>query len=421
MRLSNVGLADGSTVDIEIQGSVISSIEAPSKDGDINLQGKLALPGFVDLHTHLREPGFESSETVLTGSMAAASGGYTAIFAMANTQPVADNAGVVTQVHELGETAGLVEVRPIGAITKNLEGKELAALGSMVNSKARVKLFSDDGHCVSDAALMKTAMEYLKPLGGVIAQHAQEPTLTVGSQVNEGEISKITGLKGWPSSAEESIILRDALLSEQTGCPLHVCHVTSRLGVELIRWAKQRGFPVTAEVTPHHLMLTEIQAKNYDTRFKVNPPLRTRADTEALIEGLVDGTIDVIGTDHAPHASDLKDQDWESAAFGMTGLEQAYQVAHKILIESGDSNWLRLQQVMSETPAEIGGLANHGKIEVGSEANLVIVDPVKPVSIEGNRYSKSSNNPYVGMDFNSAVIHTLYKGEFSYKDNEVVE
>jgi dihydroorotase len=419
MRLSNVGLADGSRVDIEIKGNLITAVEPASKKGDLDLQGKIALPGFVDLHTHLREPGFESSETVLTGSRAAASGGYTAVFAMANTQPVADNAGVVTQVHELGERAGLVEVRPIGAITKNLEGKELAALGSMVSSKARVKLFSDDGHCVSDAALMKTAMEYLKPLGGVVAQHAQEPTLTVGSQVNEGMISKITGLKGWPSSAEESIILRDALLSEQTGCPLHVCHVTSKLGVELIRWAKQRGFPVTAEVTPHHLMLTELMAKDYDTKYKVNPPLRTQEDTEALIEGLVDGTIDVIGTDHAPHASDLKDQDWESAAFGMIGLEQAYQVAHKILIESGRSDWKRLQQVLSEIPSEIGGLANHGKIEVGSEANLTIIDPDTSVSVKGNRYSKSSNNPYVGMNFNSAVIHTIYKGEFTHKDYEV--
>lgn len=421
MRLSNVGLADGSRVDIEIKGNLITAVEPASKKGDLDLQGKIALPGFVDLHTHLREPGFESSETVLTGSRAAASGGYTAVFAMANTQPVADNAGVVTQVHELGERADLVEVRPIGAITKNLEGKELAALGSMVSSKARVKVFSDDGHCVSDAALMKTAMEYLKPLGGVIAQHAQEPTLTVGSQVNEGMISKITGLKGWPSSAEESIILRDALLSEQTGCSLHVCHVTSKLGVELIRWAKQRGFPVTAEVTPHHLMLTELMVKDYDTKYKVNPPLRTQEDTEALIEGLVDGTIDVIGTDHAPHASDLKDQDWESAAFGMTGLEQAYQVAHKILIESGKSDWKRLQQVLSEIPSEIGGLANHGKIEVGSEANLTIIDPEASVSVKGNRYSKSSNNPYVGMSFNSAVIHTIYKGEFTYKDNEVLK
>lgn len=420
MRLSNVSLADGSKVDIVIDGSKIKSIENPSTNGDLDFSGMIALPGFVDLHTHLREPGFEGSETVLTGSQAAASGGYTAVFAMANTQPVADSAGVVTQVYELGQQAGLVEVRPVGAITKNLEGKELAALGSMVQSKAKVKLFSDDGHCVSDAALMKTAMEYLRPLGGVIAQHAQEPTLTKGSQVNEGEISKITGLKGWPSSAEESIILRDALLSEQTGCPLHVCHVTTKLGVELIRWAKQRGFPVTAEVTPHHLMLTELKAKEYDTRFKVNPPLRTDKDTTALIEGLIDGTIDVIGTDHAPHSSDLKDQDWESAAFGMTGLEQAYQVAHKVLIESGDSDWQRLQQVLSSKPAEIVGLANQGTLEVGTEANIAIIDPNRHLEIERNRYSKAANNPYVGMSFNSAVIHTFYKGEFSYQDSEVV-
>lgn len=420
MRLSNLTLADGSAVDIVITNSKIASIEQASTGGDIDLSGMIALPGFVDLHTHLREPGFEQSETVLTGSKAAASGGYTAVFAMANTQPVADNAGVVTQIHELGQKAGLVDVRPVGAITKNLEGTELAALGGMVDSKAAVKLFSDDGHCVSDAALMKTAMEYLKPLGGVIAQHAQEPTLTVGSQVNEGDISKITGLKGWPASAEESIILRDALLSEQTGCPLHICHVTTKLGVELISWAKQRGFPVTAEVTPHHLMLTELSAKEYDTRFKVNPPLRAEADTEALRQGLIDGIIDVIGTDHAPHSSDLKDQDWESAAFGMTGLEQAFQVAHKVLIESGESGWNRLQEVLSSKPAEIGGLENQGNLDVGTEANIAIIDPSKEVMVEGNRFSKSSNNPYIGLSFNSAVVHTIYKGEFSYKSFEVV-
>lgn len=420
MRLSNLTLADGEKVDLTISGGVIQAIEKASSAGDVDMEGLIALPGFVDLHSHLREPGFESSETVLTGSKAAASGGYTAVFAMANTQPVADDAGVVTQVYELGQKAGLVEVRPIGSVTKGLEGKELSALGSMVNSKAKVKIFSDDGHCVSDAALMKTAMEYLKPLGGVIAQHAQEPTLTVGSQINEGEISKITGLKGWPSSAEESIILRDALLSEQTGCPLHVCHVTSKLGVELIRWAKQRGFPVTAEVTPHHLLLTELMASNYDTKYKVNPPLRTLEDTEALIEGLIDGTIDVIGTDHAPHASDMKDKEWESAAFGMTGLEQAYQVAHKVLVESGQSNWVRLVEVLSSTASRIGGLENHGKVEVGSEANLAIVDPKKSLTVEGNRYSKSSNNPYVGMEFSSSVAHTVFKGEFSYRNYEVV-
>jgi dihydroorotase len=237
--------------------------------------------------------------------------------------------------------------------------------------------------------------------------------------VNEGEISRITGLKGWPSSAEESIILRDALLSEQTGCRLHVCHVTSKLGVELIRWAKQRGFPVTAEVTPHHLVLTELEAKNYDTRFKVNPPLRTQQDTEALVEGLVDGTIDVIGTDHAPHASDAKQQQWDAAAFGMTGLEQAYQVAHKVLVHSGLSDWERLAEAMSSAPALIGGVSNHGRIEVGQEANLAFIDPTKSVLVEGNVYSKSANNPYTGMEFASSVVHTMFRGGFSYKDGEV--
>ena len=419
MRLSSCTLANGEIRDLVIENKIIVSIEPASKNGDLDCSSLRVLPGFVDHHTHLREPGFEQSETVLTGSQAAASGGYTALFAMANTQPVADNAGTVTQVAELGEAAGLVEVRPIGAITKGLEGKQLSAMGSMFNSKAQVRIFSDDGHCVSDAALMKTAMEYLQPLGGVIAQHAQEPTLTLGSQVNEGEISRITGLKGWPSSAEESIILRDALLSEQTGCRLHVCHVTSKLGVELIRWAKQRGFPVTAEVTPHHLVLTELEAKNYDTRFKVNPPLRTQQDTEALVEGLVDGTIDVIGTDHAPHASDAKQQQWDAAAFGMTGLEQAYQVAHKVLVHSGLSDWERLAEAMSSAPALIGGVSNHGRIEVGQEANLAFIDPTKSVRVEGNVYSKSANNPYTGMEFASSVVHTMFRGGFSYKDGEV--
>lgn len=419
MRLNNCMLANGEHRDIVIEGQTISAVEPASNAGDLDCGSLVVLPGFVDLHTHLREPGFEQSETVATGSMAAASGGYTAIFAMANTQPVADNAGTVTQVAELGEAAGLVEVRPIGAITKGLEGKLLAPLGSMSNSKAKVRVFSDDGHCVSNAALMKTAMEYLQPLNCVVAQHAQEPTLTLGSQVNEGEVSKVTGLKGWPSSAEESIILRDALLSEQTGCHLHVCHVSSKLGVELIRWAKQRGFPITAEVTPHHLLLTESEAKNYDTRFKVNPPLRTKQDTEALVEGLVDGTIDVIGTDHAPHANDSKQQQWDAAAFGMTGLEQAFQVAHKLLVQSGVTGWQRLAEVMSSTPASIGKVANHGKIEVGQQANLAFIDPTKSVQVSGNRYSKSSNNPYIGMEFGSTVLHTMFRGDFSYKDGEV--
>lgn len=421
MRLSNLTLADGEKVDVVIDKQRITGIEKPGAESGVNLDGMILLPGFVDLHTHLREPGFESSETVLTGSRAAAAGGYTALFAMANTQPVADNAGVVTQVFELGQEAGLAEVRPVGSITKNIEGKQLSALGSMFRSAASVRLFSDDGHCVADAALMKTAMEYIAGLGGVVAQHAQEPTLTVGSQVNDGDIARITGLKGWPASAEESIILRDALLSEQTGCPLHVCHVTTGLGVELIRWAKQRGFPVTAEVTPHHLIFSEMNASGYDTRYKVNPPLRTNPDTESLIEGLVDGTIDVIGTDHAPHAFDLKDQDWEQAAFGMTGLEQSYQVAHRVLIESGRSDWARLSEVLSSSAARIGGLANHGLIEVGAEANLTIVDPKQINTVEGNRFSKSNNNPYIGEEFSSAVAHTIYRGKFSYTDNEVTK
>ena len=290
--------------------------------------GLIALPGLVDLHTHLREPGREDAETVETGTAAAALGGFTAVHAMANTDPVADTAGVVEQIWRLGRQAGCCDVRPVGAVTTGLAGSRLAELGAMADSAARVRVFSDDGRCVSDAVLMRRALEYVKAFDGVIAQHAQEPRLTDGAQVNEGEISGRLGLTGWPAVAEEAIIARDCLLAAHVGSALHVCHVSTAGSVEIIRWAKSKGWRVTAEVTPHHLLLTDELATSYDPVYKVNPPLRTAADVAALRAGLADGTIDCVATDHAPHPMEDKETEWQVAAFGMTGLETALRVVH---------------------------------------------------------------------------------------------
>ena len=307
-QVADILIRDGLIVAI---ASVIDEVASTV----IEAENLVVLPGFVDLHTHLREPGRENSETIATGSLAAARGGYVAVSAMANTLPVADSAAIVEQVASIGKNVGFVDVFPIGAVTKGLEGHELADLGSMAHSKAQVRVFSDDGNCVSDPLLMRRALEYVKQFDGVIAQHAQDPRLTEGSQMNEGLIASTLGLKGWPAVAEESIIARDILLANMVGSRLHICHVTTRGGVEIIRWAKAQGMKVTAEVTPHHLLLTDELAQSYDPIYKVNPPLRTQSDVEALREGLADGTIDIIGTDHAPHPVERKECEWESAAF----------------------------------------------------------------------------------------------------------
>ena len=406
-------LPNGTVADIAIEGDKITAVGTGlSTDGAsvIDAKGLVALPGLVDLHTHLREPGFEQSETILTGSQSAAAGGFTAVHAMANTLPVQDTAGVVEQVQRIGFEAGYVDVVPVGAVTVGLDGKQLAELGAMANSKARVRVFSDDGKCVHDPVLMRRALEYVKAFGGVIAQHAQEPRLTEGAQMNEGKVSAELGLTGWPSVAEESIIARDVLLAEHVGSRVHICHLSTAGSVEIVRWAKARGINVTAEVTPHHLLLTDELARSYDAVYKVNPPLRTQEDVIALRAALVDGTIDIIATDHAPHPAEAKDCEWQAAAFGMLGLEIAASVAQDVLIDSGASNWQRLAEVLSHNPARIGSLDEQGQeIAAGSIANITLIDPSVKREISTS-HSKSSNNPYRGLTLPGAVVHTIYRG-----------
>jgi dihydroorotase len=422
--ITNARLIDDQVVDVIVSNGVISEIGNGLNKGEkIDVAKNLLIPGLVDLHTHLREPGREDSETVATGSMAAAKGGFTAISAMANTFPVADTAGVVEQVYRLGQEAGFCDVFPIGAVTQGLAGKSLAELGAMANSKARVRIFSDDGKCVSDPLLMRRALEYVKTFNGIIAQHAQEPALTVDSQMNEGIVSSKLGLVGWPAVAEEAIIARDILLAEHVGSRLHICHLTTAGGVDLVRFAKSRGINVTAEVTPHHLLLTDDLVTNYDSVYKVNPPLRTERDVLALRKGLADGTIDIVGTDHAPHPTEDKDCEWQSAAFGMVGLETALSVVVKAMIETKMMSWADLVDRMSIAPAKIAGYLHHGQIlKVGARANLTIIDTNANWIVDRNRLaSKSKNTPFEGMQLPSQVVHTFLNGKQVLSNGEIVD
>ena len=421
--IANARLLDDQVVDVVVSNGVISEIgNSLNKGKKIDAEKNLLIPGLVDLHTHLREPGREDSETVATGSMAAAKGGFTAISAMANTFPVADTAGVVEQVYRLGQEAGFCDVFPIGAVTQGLAGKSLAELGAMANSKAKVRIFSDDGKCVSDALLMRRALEYVKTFNGIIAQHAQEPALTVDSQMNEGIVSSKLGLVGWPAVAEEAIIARDILLAEHVGSRLHICHLTTAGGVDLVRFAKARGISVTAEVTPHHLLLTDDLVSNYDPVFKVNPPLRTEKDVVALRNGLADGTIDIVGTDHAPHPTEDKDCEWQSAAFGMVGLETALSVVVKAMIETKLMSWSDLVDRMSIAPAKIAGYSRHGQnLSVGAAANLTIINTTANLVVDRNRLgSKSKNTPFEGMQMPSQVVHTFLNGRQVLSNGEIV-
>jgi dihydroorotase len=418
-------LADDRTADLRLSGGRITEVGTGLDAGGattIDADGLLALPGLVDLHTHLREPGFEQSETVLTGTRAAAKGGYTAVFAMANTSPVADTAGVVEQVEALGRAAGYATVRPIGAVSVGLAGQQLAELGAMASSRAAVRVFSDDGHCVSDPLLMRRALEYVKAFDGVIAQHAQEPRLTEGASMNEGALSGQLGITGWPAVAEESIIARDVLLAEHVGSRLHICHVSTAGSVDVLRWAKARGIDVTAEVTPHHLLLTEDLIAGYDARYKVNPPLRAEEDVLALRAGLADGTIDIVATDHAPHPVEAKDCEWEAAAFGMVGLESALSVVQAAVVDTGMLTWADVARVMSATPARIGRLRSHGQdLAAGANGNVVLVDPTASREFGvGDLAGKGINSPYLSRTLPGRVLATFHLGRPTVLDGDVL-
>jgi dihydroorotase len=424
--LRNVRPYGEAKLDVRVENGVIAelgSVRPTALDDVIDGQGAVLLPGLVDLHTHLREPGREDAETVETGSAAAALGGYTAVFAMPNTEPCADTAGVVEQVWRLGRQTGLVDVQPIGAVTAGRAGAQLAELGAMADSSARVRMFSDDGSCVSDSALMRRALEYVRAFDGVIAQHAEDPRLTVGAQMNEGVVSGRLGLGGWPAAAEEAIVARDVLLAGHVGSRLHVCHVSTAGSVELLRWAKDKGWAVTAEVTPHHLSLTDELAESYDPRFKVNPPLRTAVDVAALRAGLADGTLDCVATDHAPHALEDKETEWGAALPGMLGLQTALAIVIETMVESGLLDWRGVADRLSVAPARIGALADHGRpVAVGEPANLVVVDPtirwtVSPAAL----VSKSRNTPYAGRTLPGRVVATVLRGRLTSRDGAVLE
>jgi dihydroorotase len=410
---ADVLVRDGKIAEI---GSGLDGAGAQRLDAD----GLVLLPGLVDLHAHLREPGREDAETVASGTAAAALGGFTAVHAMANTDPVADTAGVVEQIWRLGRQAGRCDVHPVGAVTVGLAGRQLAELGAMADSAARVRVFSDDGRCVADAVLMRRALEYVRAFGGVIAQHAQEPRLTDGAQVNEGEISGRLGLTGWPAVAEEAVVARDCLLAAHVGSALHVCHVSTAGSVEIIRWAKGKGWQVTAEVTPHHLLLTEDCASGYDPRFKVNPPLRTSEDVAALRAGLADGTIDCVATDHAPHPLEDKETEWQAAAFGMTGLETALRAVQAAMVEPGLLDWAGVANRMSARPAEIGRLTGYGRLAPGGPANLVLYDPLPREMVDpGQQASKSRNTPFAGMGLPGRVMATFLRGKPTVLDGKL--
>jgi dihydroorotase len=423
--IKDVELANGEKVDIGIADGVITELSKKATKSYENIldgSGCVALPGLVDLHTHLREPGREDAETVLTGTRAAARGGYTAVFAMANTDPVADTAGVVEQVVRLGKEAGWCEVFAVGAVTKDLAGESMAELGAMAHSAAQVRVFSDDGKCVSDSQMMRRALEYVRQFDGVVAQHAQDPKLTVNAQMNEGSVSARLGLRGWPAVAEEGIIARDVLLASHVKSRLHICHVSTAGSVDIIRWAKSRGIDVTAEVTPHHLLLSDELVESYDPKFKVNPPLRSNEDIAALRMGLADGTIDIVATDHAPHPAEDKECEWAGAANGMIGLETALSVVQKTMVDTGLLNWSQVADRMSITPAKIGRTKGQGiALAVGAPANICIYDPSKSkVVVAEEQISKSKNTPFVGIELPGEVRHVFFQGKPTMISTEMV-
>lgn len=416
---------EGQTVDVLVIDGQITSIgtglQAPADTPVVDGRGGVLLPGFVDLHTHLREPGREDTETIRSGSAAAALGGYTAVFAMANTDPVADNSTITDNVWRAGRDVGLVDVHPVGAVTVGLAGEQLAEMGMMAAGVAGVRMFSDDGKCVSDPLLMRRALEYAKGLGVLISQHAEEPRLTVGAVAHEGPMAARLGLTGWPRAAEESIVVRDALLARDAGTRVHICHASTAGTVELLRWAKGQGIDITAEVTPHHLLLDDSRLSTYDAVNKVNPPLREESDKLALRQAVADGVIDCVATDHAPHAAQEKCCEFALARPGMLGLQTALPIVVDTLVNTGLLDWRGVARVMSERPAAIVGLADQGRpIAEGEIANLTIVDTDRAWMVHGNELaSLSTNTPFEDMEMPVSIATTILRGVVTVDEGQV--
>ncbi len=415
---------EGDEVDVAVDDGQIAAIGAgldvPGDAEIIEARGKVLLPGFVDLHTHLREPGREYAEDIETGSAAAALGGFTAVFAMANTDPVADSAVVTDHVWSRGQQVGLVDVHPVGAVTIGLKGKQLTEMGLMAAGVGRVRMFSDDGLCVEDPLVMRRALEYASGLGVLIAQHAEEPRLTVGAVAHEGPNAARLGLAGWPRAAEESIVAREALLARDAGARVHICHASTAGTVELLKWARTQGISITAEVTPHHLLLDDSRLNTYDGVNRVNPPLREASDAVALRQALADGVIDCVATDHAPHGTHEKCCEFANARPGMLGLQTALSVVVETMVNPGLLTWRDVARVMSEAPAGIVGLPDQGRpLEVGEPANLTVVDPETTWTVHGPALaSRSDNTPYEAMELPATVTATLLRGKVTARDGK---
>jgi dihydroorotase len=402
--------------DVAVVDGVIAEIgRGLGVRGDaIDCAGSWIGPGFVDVHTHLREPGQEWKEDIATGSRAAAAGGYTAVVAMPNTDPATDSGHLARYVADRGAAVGLVEVVPSGCVTAGRAGTKLAHLDELC--AAGVTIFTDDGDSVADAGLLRRAMEYLAERDGVIAQHCIDAGLAAGGQMHEGEISSRLGMAGVPRQAEETVIARDLSLVRMTGVRYHVQHLSTAGGVAMIAAAKHEGLRVTAEATPHHLFFDHSFVADANPKYKMMPPLREPSDLEALREGLRTGVIDVVATDHAPHADHEKDHPWEDTPFGVTGLEWAAAVVNTVV----ELEPVRFFAVMSAKPAAIAGLTTQGRLEVGGPANLVVFDPAG-VANTARTVSRSSNSPYLGRDLRGVVQHTIYRGRFTVQNGETVE
>lgn len=416
---------EGERVDVLVDDGQIAQIgpdlAIPDTADVIDATGHVLLPGFVDLHTHLREPGREYAEDIETGSAAAALGGYTAVFAMANTNPVADSPVVTDHVWHRGQQVGLVDVHPVGAVTVGLAGAELTEMGMMNAGAAQVRMFSDDGVCVHDPLIMRRALEYATGLGVLIAQHAEEPRLTVGAVAHEGPMAARLGLAGWPRAAEESIVARDALLARDAGARVHICHASAAGTVEILKWAKDQGISITAEVTPHHLLLDDARLASYDGVNRVNPPLREASDAVALRQALADGIIDCVATDHAPHAEHEKCVEFAAARPGMLGLQTALSVVVQTMVAPGLLSWRDIARVMSENPACIARLPDQGRpLEVGEPANMTVVDPDATWTVTGaDLASRSANTPFESMSLPATVTATLLRGKVTARDGKI--